>query len=79
MSLTPRKKTKIKKKIFLIYNLTLDERLIYATHILCYEYIDRAKLSKEKNPSEYTVPPPTSGVGTIKSIKLLVKTKKHTW
>ena len=29
------------------------------------EYIDRPKLSEQKNPFEYIVPPPTSGVGTI--------------
>ena len=77
MSLTPRK-NKNQKKIFLIYNLTLDELLIYATHILCYEYIDWAKFSEQKKPSECTVSPPTSGVGTIKSNQLLVKTIKNT-
>ena len=30
------------------------------------EYIDRPKLFDKKNPFEYIVPPPTSGVGTIK-------------
>ena len=30
------------------------------------EYIDRPKLSEQKkNPFEYIVPPPTSGVGTM--------------
>ena len=28
-------------------------------------YIDRPKLSEEKNPFEYIVPPPTSRVGAI--------------
>ena len=30
------------------------------------EYNDRPKLSEQKNPFEYIVSPPTSGVGTIK-------------
>ena len=29
------------------------------------EYIDRPKLSEQKKPFEYIVPPPTSGVGTM--------------
>ena len=29
------------------------------------EYIDRPKLSEQKNPFEYIVPPPSRGVGTI--------------
>ena len=29
------------------------------------EYIYRPKLSEQKNPFEYIVPPPASGVGTI--------------
>ena len=28
------------------------------------EYIDRPKLTEQKNPIEYIVPTPTSGVGT---------------
>ena len=28
------------------------------------EYIDRPELSEQKNPFEYIVPHPTSGVGT---------------
>ena len=32
---------------------------------LCDECIDRPKLSEQKNPFEYIVPPPTSEVGTI--------------
>ena len=31
---------------------------------LCDEYIDRPKLSGQKNSFEYIVPPPTSGIGT---------------
>ena len=29
------------------------------------EYIDRPKLSEQKNPFEYIVPPPARGIGTI--------------
>ena len=29
------------------------------------DYIDQPKLTEQKNPFEYIVPPPTSGVGTI--------------
>ena len=29
------------------------------------EYIDRPKLTEQKKPFEYIVPPPTSEVGTI--------------
>ena len=32
------------------------------------EYIDRPKLTEQKKAFEYTVPPPTSGVGTIKCV-----------
>ena len=31
------------------------------------EYIDWPKLTEQKNPFEYIVPPPTSGVGTIRA------------
>ena len=31
------------------------------------EYIDWPKFSEQKNPFEYIVPPPTSGIGTINS------------
>ena len=31
------------------------------------EYIDRRKLTEQKNPFEYIVPPPSRGVGTIKT------------
>ena len=34
------------------------------------EYIDRPKCSEQKNPFEYIVPPPTSGVGTKKLQKM---------
>ena len=29
------------------------------------EYIDRRKLTEQKNPFEYIVPPPSRGVGTF--------------
>ena len=32
---------------------------------LCDEYTDRPKLSEQKKPFEYIVPPPTRGVGTF--------------
>ena len=32
------------------------------------EYIDRPKLTEQKNPFEYIVPPPTSRVGTKKNL-----------
>ena len=35
------------------------------------EYIDRPKLTEQKNPAEYIVPPPSRGVGTIKINKIL--------
>ena len=34
--------------------------------VLYDEYIDRPKSTEQKNPFDYLVPPPTSGVGTIK-------------
>ena len=34
------------------------------------EYIDRPKLFEQKNPFEYTVPPPTSRVRTITAVKI---------
>ena len=33
--------------------------------ILYDEYIDRPKLTEQKNPMEYIVPSTTSGVGTV--------------
>ena len=36
------------------------------------EYIDRPKLTEQKNPFEYIVPPPTSGVGTNMKLILTV-------
>ena len=36
------------------------------------EYIDRSKLSEQKNPLEYIVPPPTRGVGTETSSVLII-------
>ena len=36
---------------------------------LCDEYIDRRKLTEQKKPFEYIVPPPSRGVGTIKRLK----------
>ena len=39
---------------------------------LCDGYIDRPKLTEQKNPLEYIVPPPTSGVGTI-----ITEIKRH--
>ena len=38
------------------------------------EYIDRPKLSEQKNPFEYIVPPPTSGVRTTRR---LVKVRRR--
>ena len=39
---------------------------------LCDEYIDRPKLTEQKNPFEYIVPPPpTSGVGTKNKMTVL--------
>ena len=37
------------------------------------EYIDRSKLSEQKNPVEYIVPPPSRGVGPINVKKLEFK------
>ena len=55
---------------------------------LCDEYIDRPKLTEQKNPFEYIVPPPpppppTSGVGTniatiISEVRALVTLKIFT-
>ena len=38
--------------------------------ILYDEYIDRSKLTEQKKPVEYVVPPPSRGVGT-KNIQCL--------
>ena len=40
------------------------------------EYIDRPKLSEKKNPLEYIVPPPTSGVGKNRNMRKNVN-RKH--
>ena len=41
---------------------------------LCDEYMDRPKLTEQKNPFEYIVPPPppTSGVGTINFVQKVI-------
>ena len=39
------------------------------------EYIDRPKLSEQKNPFEYIVPAPTSGVGTINQLSTFQEQK----
>ena len=36
------------------------------------EYIDRTKLSEQKKPFEFIVPPHTSGIGTINNHSLCV-------
>ena len=61
--MTHQKKTEF-KKIYLVVNSTLDELFNDTTHISLDEYIDRPKLSEQKNPFEYIVPLPTIGVGT---------------
>ena len=45
--------------------LRLTSFLMISLTSLCDEYIDRPNLSEQKNPFDYIVPPPTSGVGTI--------------
>ena len=39
------------------------------------EYIDGSKLSEQKKPFEYIVPPPSRGVGTMICSNIGVKTK----
>ena len=64
-SITPRKKTKF-KKIFLLLNSTLDQLFNDTTHISLRRIYRSAKIHwTKKNPFEYIVPSPTSGVGTI--------------
>ena len=41
------------------------------------EYIDRPKLSEQKNPFVYIVPPPTSGVGKNRVWVSLIERKFH--
>ena len=45
------------------------------------EYIGRPKFTEQKNPFEYIVPPPTSGVGTKinYNFKFQVGTSFHSW
>ena len=40
--------------------------------ILYDEYIGRRKLTEQKKPFEYIVPPPSRGVGTIRRYLLLI-------
>ena len=40
--------------------------MIPLTFLYDVQDIDQPKLCEQKNPFEYIVPPPTSGVGTIK-------------
>ena len=46
-SITPQKNND--QKIFLILNSTLDQFLMIQLTFLCNEYIDRPKLSEQKN------------------------------
>ena len=41
------------------------------------EYIDRRKLTEQKNPFEYIVPPPSRGVGTKKFGGKVLKDEKN--
>ena len=45
--------------------------------VLCDEYIDRPKLSEQKKPFEYIVPPPTSAVGTTITKRYLCSDKNE--
>ena len=73
-SITPRKKTKI-KKIFLILISALDQLLKDTTHISLRWIYRSGKIDwTKKIPFEYIVPPPTSGVGTIKLCNIYAKT-----
>ena len=62
--ITPRKKPNSKKS-FKFPILRWTSFLVIPLLFLYDEYIDRPKLSEQKKPFEYIVPPPTSGVGTI--------------
>ena len=59
------------EKIFFISNSRLDEFLMISLIFLYDEYIDRPKLTEQKNPFEYIVPSPTSGVGTKKPFEYI--------
>ena len=61
-----RKKNEIQKNLFLFRILRWTSFLMIPLTFLCDEYIDRPKFSEQKNPFEYIVPTPKSGVGTIK-------------
>ena len=61
--ITPRKKRNSKKS-FHFPSLRWTSFLMIPLTILYDEYIDQPKLTEQKNPFEYIVPPPTSGVGT---------------
>ena len=50
------------KETLLISNSTLTSFLIIPLTFLYDEFIDRPKLSEQKNPFEYIAPPATSGV-----------------
>ena len=56
-------KTKIKKS-FQFHSLRWTSFLMIRVSTLYDEYIDRRKLSEQKNPCEYIVLPPLGGVGT---------------
>ena len=61
------KKTNLKKNLFNFELCAVSD----TTQFSYDEYIDQPKLSEQKNPFEYVVPPPTSGVGTIMKSELL--------
>ena len=61
--ITPRKSKFQRKSFFLALRWTSFLRIPLT--FLYSEYIDRPKLTEQKNPFKYIVPPSTSEVGTI--------------
>ena len=57
-------KNKKSKKSFQFHILRWTSFLMTPVSTLYDEYIDRPKLTEQKNPFEYIVPPPSRGVGT---------------
>ena len=62
MNLDNFSKKKRNQKIFFNPNSTLDDRFGDIIHISDNEYIDRPKLSQQKNPFEFIVPPLQVGI-----------------
>ena len=65
------------KKFFFIFHIPRwTGFLMILLTTLCDDYIDRPKLSEQKNPFDYIVPLPLKWVGTTTTVEMYSSTSK---